>query len=278
MSSTPQPTFRQRFAGEIGRSEADLDLGRAALLLAGEEYPDLEPEGYLARLDGLAAETAAASSGPDREALAKALNTHLFDHLGFSGNPADYYNPENSFLNRVLDTRRGIPITLSVVYLEVGRRLGLECYGVGMPGHFLVGLADLDLYLDPFHSGGLLSAADCRRLAQEMFGPTLAWDDAFLAPCPKKSILFRMLNNLRQIYLRQRDYRRAVAALQRMTLIDPTAASLYKEEAWCQVQLGDYRPAIRCLETYLERAGTPADAAEVKRQIETLRDALSRLN
>ncbi len=279
MAAHPGKDFRQLFTHQVGLPEAELDLGRAALYLAGEEYPDLDPAHYLRQLDALADEVReAAGAGRDRETLAKGLNFYLFDRLGFTGNPEDYYNPENSYLNRVLDTRVGIPITLSVLYLELARRLELNCYGVGMPGHFLVALEDLDLYLDPFRSGYLLSAGDCRRLAQEMFGPSLAWNDDFLAPCPKRSILFRMLNNLKQIDLWNRDYRRGAGVLQRMVLIDPTAAALYKELAWCQAQLGEYRPAIYSLETYLQRAGAPGDSTEVKKQIQSLRVALSRLN
>jgi regulator of sirC expression with transglutaminase-like and TPR domain len=279
MTANRQEDFRELFAWQVSLPETQLELDRAALYLAGEEYPDLEVTQCLRQLNALADEVrAAAGGGYDREALVKALNFHLFEHLGFTGNPDDYYNPENSFLNRVLDTRIGIPIALSVLYLEVARRLGLKCYGVGMPGHFLVALEDLDLYLDPFHTGLLLSAGDCRRLAVDMFGPALAWNDNFLAPCPKRVILFRMLNNLKQIYLRSRDYQRGINALQRMILIDPDAISLYKELAWCQVQLRDYLPAIRSLENYLRRGESPQDSAEVERQIRSLRTALAQFN
>ena len=279
MTTHQEQDFRQLFTHQVGLPETELDLGRAALYLAGEEYPALNVAPYLQQLDALAEGVKEADgNSQDKETLAHTLNAHLFDRLGFTGNPEDYYNPENSFLNRVLDTRSGIPITLSVLYLEVARRLGIKCYGVGMPGHFLVALEELDLYLDPFHSGRLLSAGDCQRLAQEMFGPALAWNDDFLAPCPKRLILFRMLNNLKQIYLRERDYRRGIGALQRMTLIDPAATSLYKELAWCQVQLRDYQPAIHSLETYLRQAGAAQDSAAVKEQIRSLWNALAQLN
>ena len=146
----------------------------------------------------------------------------MFQRIGFTGNTDDYYNPDNSFLNRVLETRRGIPITLSLLYLETGTRLGLNCYGVGLPGHFLVGLEELDLYLDPFNIGLLLSAADCRRQVEDHFGSQLEWEDRFLSPYSKRDILFRMLTNLKYNYLQNGDWRSAVGALQRLTLIDPS--------------------------------------------------------
>ena len=216
--------FRRLFAQQVGLPDDHLNLGLAALYLAGEEYPNLVVSHYLDMLDQLAAQVRADAGETDAAGLAQTLRRHLFDLLGFTGNPADYYNPDNSFLNRALDSRMGLPITLSVIFLEVARRLGLNCYGVGMPGHFLVGLAEPELYLDPFHSGSLLSARDCQRLAREMFGPTLTWNDAYLAPCPGHLILYRMLNNLRLIYGSQGDHQRAAAALERMILIDRRAA------------------------------------------------------
>ncbi len=128
----------------------------------------MDPTQYLRQLDALTNETREfAGADRDRAFLATTPNFHLFERLGFTGNLEDYYNSENCFLNRVLDTRTGIPIALSVLYLEVARRLGLKCYGVGMPGSFLVALEELDLYLDPFHAGRLLSAGNCRRLARK---------------------------------------------------------------------------------------------------------------
>lgn len=270
-----QRDFRELLAQELRLPEAQLGLDRAALYLAGEACPSLDPQGYLAQLDALAGqvrERAGSAAAP--EALVRALHHHLFDTLGFTGNPADYYNPDNSYLNRVLDTRVGIPIALSVLYLEVARRLGVACQGVGLPGHFLVYVAPLGLYLDPFHGGQLLSAGDCRRLVGDMFGPNLPWRDEFLAPCAKRDIIFRMLNNLKQIFLEKRDYHRAASALEQMTLANPGAPSPYKELGWCHLRMEQPRLALEYLERYLQLDPAAGDAGLVRRQVQALQATL----
>ena len=260
MLDSHESEFRRLFSDQVSRPDEQVDLQRCALYFAGEEYPSLNVEEYLARLDAMAARVLAdsASSGSN-ESLVRALNGYLFDEEKFTGNPADYYNPDNSYLNRVMDSRAGIPITLSVLYLGVAERLGLDCYGVGMPGHFLVALKDLDLFLDPFHSGQLLSAADCRRLARDMFGPDFAWTDEYLAPCPRKLIIYRMLNNLRQIYLNKRDFGRHASIVEKMLLVDSTVSGLYLELAQSQVHRGETEAALRSLQCLKE---SPASQKE----------------
>jgi regulator of sirC expression with transglutaminase-like and TPR domain len=271
--------FRKLFTQQIQLPDAEMELDRAVLYLAGEDYPALEAEDYLQRLASLASEVLKkVGDTTDQRGLMLALNHYLFDELGFTGNAADYYNPDNSYLNRVLETRMGIPITLSVLYLEVGRRLGLVCHGVGLPGHFVVGLDILGLYLDPFHAGQLMSATDCRLLLQDMFGDRLPWREEFLRPYSKHEILLRMLTNLSQIFMQAEEYARAVSVIQRMTLINPAMPSLYKEMSWCHLQLKEYRLAIGDLETYLQREEAPQDAEEVQHQIQVLRSMLSQLN
>ena len=174
--------FQKLFAQQVLREDPELELDLAALYLAGEEYPSVDLVHYLNILDRITSEVdeAAAKAG-EASTLVDSLTRYFFDLQGYSGNSADYHNPDNSYLNRVLDTRQGIPITLSVIYLEVCRRLGIPAHGVGLPGHFVIALEDLDLYLDPFNGGQLLSASDCRRLVQDMFGPHLPWREEFLA-------------------------------------------------------------------------------------------------
>lgn len=260
MLDSYRPNFRELFSEQVSLPDEQVDLQRCALYFAGEEHPSLIVEEYLARLDVMADRVLADSKGAgDNESLARALNGYLFDEEKFTGNPADYYNPDNSYLNRVMDSRIGIPITLSVLYLGVAERLGLNCYGVGMPGHFLVALKDLDLFLDPFHSGQLLSAADCRRLTRDMFGPDSAWTEEYLAPCPRKLIIYRMLNNLRQIYLNKRDYGRHVYIVEKMLLVDPAVSALYLELAQSQVHRGETEAALRSLQSLKE---SPASQKE----------------
>ena len=271
--------FRGLFAQELQLPDAALGLDRAALYLAGEACPALEPQRYLDQLDTLAAQVRdQAGTTTEPEALVRELHHHLFDRLGFTGNPSDYYNPDNSYLHRVLETRAGIPIALSVVYLEVARRLGVACRGVGLPGHFVVNVEALGLYLDPFRGGLLLSAGDCRRLVRDMFGPGVPWQDEFLAPYTKRDIIFRMLTNLKQIFLGSREYRRAVTVLEQMALVNPDAPALYKELGWCHLRLEQPRLALQCLERYLELAAADEDASLVRQQVQVLQTALGQGN
>ena len=271
--------FRDRFASAITRPEEDLDLGLTALLVAGEEYPGLDVEEHLGRLDGFANEVLRkrTSEMPAPE-LARLVSRFLFEEQGFEGNANDYYNPDNSFFNRVLDTHTGIPITLSLLYLEVARRVGLRCSGVGMPGHFLVGLEGGEVYLDPFHGGAVMDADDCRRLAEGLFGPRIAWRDSYLEPCTKYEFLFRMLNNLKVVYEHSGEVEKGAGVTQRMLMVNPRATALYKDLAEKQYQLQQYRAALRSLEAYLKAAPEAPDASQVKNWADSIRTTLSRLN
>jgi regulator of sirC expression with transglutaminase-like and TPR domain len=249
MTANPINEFRALFTSQIRQVGAEPDLPLAALYLAGEDCPDLDVNLYLRQIGDMAEEVRSMVGGTaEGEAVARALNHYLFDVKRFSGNDGDYYNPDNSFLNRVMDTGIGIPITLSVLYLGVAARLGLNCHGVGMPGHFLVKLEEIDLYMDPFHGGQLLSAGDCRRLAEQLFGPGFNWDERYLSPTPAISVLARMLNNLRVIYAHRRDLVRLTGVLERMLLIDPTNLALCQELAICHVEQGNISAAVRSLE------------------------------
>ena len=271
--------FREEFARMIARPEEDLDLGRAALLVAGEEYPDLDVAEHLRRLDGYAdAVRRLAPDGLTPEELAKLIGRYLFEEQGFQGNSADYYNPDNSYFNRVLDTHIGIPITLSLLFLEVARRVGLRCRGVGMPGHFLVGLEGSEFYFDPFNGGSALTADDCRRLAEGLFGPRMTWRDGYLTPCTKYEFLFRLLNNLKIVYERTGVLDKAAGVIQRMIMVNPEATSLYKDLAEMQYQMQQYRAAIRSLESYLRATPEAPDAQQAKSWIESIRATLNRLN
>ncbi len=263
----------------IGRPEEDLDLGRAALLVAGEEYPGLDVEDHLRTLDRYAAEVRSLThEGMTSVERAGVLGSYLFGELGFQGNSEDYYNPENSFFNRVLERQRGIPITLSLLFIEVARRVGVRCRGVGMPGHFLVGLEGEDVYFDPFNGAPALTPDDCRRLAGQLFGDRMSWNDGYLAPCTKYEFLFRILNNLKIVYERNDAPQKALGVSQRMALVNPEAKYLHRDIAVHHYQLQQYRAAIASLENYLRDAPDAPDAADAKAWIQTIRTTLNRLN
>ena len=271
--------FRREFTRLIARPEEDLDLGRVALVVAGEEYPGLNVEEHLRSLDEFALSVRELTNdGMSSLERAEQLGRYLFVDAGFQGNSADYYNPDNSFFNRVLETHSGIPITLSLLFLEVARRTGLRCKGVGMPGHFLVGLEGEDAYFDPFNGGGALTTVDCRRLAEQLFGQRLSWNDSYLAPCTKYEFLFRMLNNLKVVYERTELPEKALGVVQRMIMVNPEATSLHRDTAALQFQLQQYRAAIASLESYLRETPDAADAQQVKSWIQSIRVTLSRLN
>jgi len=193
----------------------EIDLAQMALLIAVAEYPDLDVKEELRALDSLAA-GASRSLGQETDPLARAnaLSEYLFDEVGFSGNREDYYDPRNSFLNEVLSRRLGIPITLSLVYIEVGKRLGMHLVGVGMPGHFLVRFSSgqEDLVIDPFHGGILLSEKECVQRLQDIAGVAVPWDRSYLAPVSNRELIERILRNLRGIYVRRRDPPRVLRA------------------------------------------------------------------
>ena len=269
--------FRELFSAQLELPEEKQDLARIALYLAGEHCPSLDVDRHLAHLDGLAAEAGKqADLSADPGSLFRSLSRYLFENQGFSGNRKNYYDADNSFLNRVLETRQGIPITLSLLYLEVGRRLGLNCYGAGLPGHFIVGLADLDLYLDAFNGGLLLSAVDCRRQVAEGFGSQVLWQEEYLAPCTNREILFRMLTNLKYIFVESRDYLSAIGALERLALINPSMFSIYMELGWCHLNLGQRQAASGYLDRYIEGATSTGNSEDARRQVQTIWESFLR--
>jgi regulator of sirC expression with transglutaminase-like and TPR domain len=178
----------------------EFDVEQAAWMLALSRYPDVNVAAYSALLDSYAGDLRE-RSGPPRATL-EALNEHLFEQLGFRGNEADYYDPDNSYLNRVVDRRTGNPISLSLVYLFLARRLQLPVTGIAMPGHFICRFQTSieTLYIDVFNQGRFLSKAECIRYLQQANGS----QDVLLRPATPRRILLRMCSNLHQIYLQLR--------------------------------------------------------------------------
>ena len=277
------PTTK-RLLDLMGRPDDDIDLAEAALLVAAEEYPELDLPGYLAQLDALA-ETLRRRLAPDLPVpqQIEALNRYLFEELGFRPNPADYYDPRNSFLNDVLDRRLGIPLTLSIVYIEVGRRLGLPLSGVSFPGHFLVRCAVSGgmVIIDPYSSGISLSIEDLRERLKLLKGDDVPSEEqvaAMLGAAAKSDVLVRMLRNLKAIYANRGDLERALSCSQRILLIAPDNADELRERAALYLQLECFQAAIADFERYLERSPDAADAQEVREQLVELRRNAPRLN
>jgi len=249
-----------------------MTLDRAALALATIEYPGLPLDASLRTLDVLAEEvrerTRHARNGHE---FISGANRFLFDEMGFHGNEKDYYNPHNSCLNEVLKQRSGIPISLSVVYLEIARRLERPLFGIGLPGHFLVQYNDGQY--DPFQGGALLSADDCYRMASVKYP-----DPSVLQPVDKRQILFRMINNLRGIYFSRRLYRKALQVMDLLVDATPELADHYKQRAMLHFQLQQMGPARADLERYLRMVPDAEDRAEREAQIRTAVRWLASLN
>lgn len=215
------------FAHVVYRSEDELDLGQAALLIAEPEYPELNIAEYLLDLDNLAQAARPRLAGlSDSSAQAAALVQYLLEEEGFRGNSAEYDDPRNSFLNEVLDRRLGIPITLSVVMMEVARRLSITLRGISFPGHFLVGTEGRKaLLLDPF-TGQALAANQLSDLLFRIYGQRRAPRPDELQPASKHSILLRMLHNLRNLYMQKGDGPRQRLAEERIRVLETAVRSL----------------------------------------------------
>ncbi|HEX7089320.1 MAG TPA: transglutaminase-like domain-containing protein [Longimicrobiales bacterium] len=271
--SAPHSSVRSRFEAAVLRPEPELDLASAALLVAAEEYPQLPLAPYLRRLD-LLAERVHDRLGDETAPLVvvQELSRVLFVEEGFRGNVEAYYDVRNSFLNDVLDRRLGIPITLSVVYLEVGWRLGLPLVGVGFPGHFLVRYEGeaVRLLVDPFEGGRLRFEDQAQELLDRVYGGMVPLQPEFLQPASKRDILVRILTNLKGIYLNARDDRRALAAVERILLLRPGATGEVRDRGMLLARIGRVGEAIADLQRYLNSAPEAPDARRVRELIREL--------
>jgi regulator of sirC expression with transglutaminase-like and TPR domain len=272
----------ERFAEIVSRDQ--FNLAEASLMLAQDCYPDLDVREYLSKLDGIAvAIKKRIADDAFSEQRVLALNYYLFNEMRFSGNLVDYYDPRNSYLNEVLERRTGIPITLSILYLEIGKRLGLNLKGVSFPGHFLVKLAVRrgQLVLDPFTGGEAQSEADLRqRLAQVL--PTekaeQAQLDRYLEPATPRQIIARVLRNLKNIYMQTGKLEQALAVMHRMLLVMPESAEELRDRGLVYQKLECFRPALSDLQNYVRRKPDAADTAEIHEKILELKQASARLN
>jgi regulator of sirC expression with transglutaminase-like and TPR domain len=249
-----------------------LDLARAALAIAHEEYPALDEAEYLRKLDEIAAQVMRSlPPGALAERRVGRLNLVLFRELGFRGNDADFYDPRNSFLNELLDRRLGIPITLSLLYLEVARRCGLRAEGVNFPGHFLVRvpLDEGELIVDPFNRGRLLAKDDLQKLLAST-SRDARLSARHLRPASGRDILARMLHNLRAIYAERRDMPRALSAVERLLVLAPSDVRMLRERADLYEKLGGSSAAAADLLRVLQLDPAAKDAKSLRARAERL--------
>ena len=274
-------------AAAISGEEQTIDLAFAALIIAAAHHPGLDVAAYMRKLDELARlaqPSVARFRRPDLKI--QALNRFLFEEIGFGGNEEDYYNPANSYLNAVLDTRCGLPITLSIVYIAVAQRLGLSLQGVGLPLHFIVrydtsslrGKPDEALFIDPFHQGEFLTPASCQARIETILGRSIAFDPAYLQPTPNRLILYRLLNNLKQVYLRREEPARAGRVVEQMLVVAPDSVDDMRDRGLLYLQERAFSKAVDWLTRYLEQIPDAGDAAPIRRAIAQAYQLRAQLN
>lgn len=269
-------------AGALAAEGDDSDPALLALLMAGEFYADVRAEEYLRKLDGWAArakERLGRARTPAR--VISAINAVLFEEEGFAGNVEEYYDPRNSFLNEVLDRKTGIPITLSVVYLAVARRLRQPFAGVGLPLHFIVKYAGAggELFVDPFRGGQILSREECRERIEKALGssePKVV--DGFLAPVPPRALLYRMLMNLKFIYLKRLDFESAARVVDLLLQVRPDDPDEVRDRGLLYFQVENWAGAARFLQQYLEENPEAGDADTVRVRLAAAAERRARLN
>src|SRR5579872_1009147 len=277
MGNQGQTAISEAFAALVGPQvgDEDIDLISAALTIARTEYPELKIDSYLARIDELARRTAGRISdvGDASETIA-ALNHTLFEEAGLRGNHGDYYDPRNSFVNDVLDRGLGIPITLALIYMEVGRRLGFPLFGVGMPEHFLLKHYDIDgreTLVDCFNGGDILSPQDCQRRLDKIYSGQMTLRPEFLFAVSRRQILTRILNNLKTIYLGARNFRKTLSLVDLLLVIYPRSPEDVKQRAMLRYSLGQTSGAAEDLEQYLKMSPDASDADEIRQTALSIR-------
>lgn len=271
---------RQHFYHEINQPDQQIDLAKAALYIALEEYPEIEIDAYMNALDTMADDVSVLlPAEPYPLRIIQVLNQYLFSDLAFSGNTEHYYDPDNSYLNQVIEQRTGIPITLSLLYLEVSRRVEFPMVGIGMPGHFLIRPAqeDIEIYVDPFNQGEVLFTQDCEDRINQLFNGTVDFRPEFLEPVSSKQFLARMLNNLKTIYLHKGEMSKVLAAIDRILMLFPDTPYEQRDRGLIYYQTGRWIEARQDLENYLNHAPQARDANLIQQLLKRI-EISSQLN
>lgn len=310
---------RPALGGSLARFEKlaqlpddEIDLAEAALLIASLEYPGLNEVYYLNRLDEIADEARplfASETNPHRNI--EKLNLFLNQNMGFHGNETEYNDRRNSYLNDVLERRTGIPITLSLVYIELGKRLGLHFEGIGLPGHFIIRYRDLEtqplgsgdrvsmalenlerqeeaahasgspnneILLDPFNGGTILSEEDCIDLVRERYGRVLPLQPLFTRPVTNRQFLVRMLNNIKASCIGEEDYVRALQMQECLVILNPNSPEERRDRGVLYLRTGEIGPAVVDFRFYLRKAGDASDADLIRKQLSLAMDQFVQRN
>jgi regulator of sirC expression with transglutaminase-like and TPR domain len=261
--------FEQATSGR----DVDVDLYGAAMIIARLRGEPIDPHSVARKLDVIA-EAAHESAGDatSPESLVSAVDHELFTVRGFTGNATGYYDPANSYLDQVIERRTGIPITLSLVYMEVAQRIGLRCDGVGFPGHFLVrcGEPEAPIFVDPFNQGLRLDAPELlARLRHQDLGG--AAPESFLAAVTRRQLLQRMLRNLQLVFRETGDSERRLAVVELWLRLEPWNATLVGERGMLHYRHGEFERALTDLQRYVESVSPESVSAPARRLLEHLR-------
>ncbi|BAZ08153.1 hypothetical protein NIES3974_48220 [Calothrix sp. NIES-3974] len=268
---------RQYFYQEVQQPDEQIDLAKAALYIAQEEYPHLDPQEYINALDTMADELQERLPSQSYPLLIiKTINQYLYDDLGFTGNTKNYYDPENSFLNQVIDRRTGIPITLALVYIEIARRINFPMSGVGMPGHFLIrpNFPEMEIFIDAFNRGEILFPQDCQDKLNQIFNHQVQLQPEFLATVNNRNFLARILMNLKSIYIHQETpnhLEKALAVVERLLLLFPQAILEIRDRGLLYYRLGQFHLAAKDLETYLNQVPNAQDTITIHHILDQIR-------
>ncbi len=269
-----EPTLiRQRFLEMMQRPDAEIELARSALLVAAESDTTLDVDAEMARLEDWAKQLASRIE-PDWNSLQRLarLRTFMYEELGFKGDVRGYYSPDNSLLHSVMSRRLGIPLTLSIVFMEIGWRIGVPFEGVGFPGHFLVRLAGepADLLLDPYDRGASVHEDDCKRMIELTTGGTVPFEPGMVKSLSKRDMIARLLFNLKVACIKAGDDFGALSAVERLLLLHPNDAPELRDRGLLLYRLDRYRDARTSLESYLRARPDAMDREVIEQHLSAL--------
>ena len=270
------PALR-RLQAEVDCPDDQIDLAKAALWIAQEEYPDLEPAVSLQQLDAMA-EVLRDRLPTERYPLKviKTINQYLFEELGFSGNQDNYYAPRNSFFNDVLERRTGIPLTLSMLYLALAERIDFPMVGVGMPGHFIIRPkgSEMEIYVDPFHRGEVLFQEDCEQRLQQVYQRHVVLTPEMLPEVTARQCLVRMLTNLKVIYLKNSQFGKAIGTINGLLVLMPDAPRELRDRGLVLYELERWQESKDNLEQYLMLAQDAEDQRVIRQLVDYMEQML----
>jgi regulator of sirC expression with transglutaminase-like and TPR domain len=254
----------------------ELSLDRGMFMIAKVlQHPSLDIERELKVLDSMAQDIKSLLQGRQRPTeIINMINEYLFEKHGFNGNTEDYYDPRNSYLNDVIERKTGIPITLSALYMELARRIGLILHGVGFPGHLLVKhlYHDVAIVIDPFNKGRILSTEDCQRLLDRLYSGQVRFEPRFLESVTNEQMLIRMLRNLKEAYMHSYDYDKALSATEMIITMNSNLAEEFRDRGLIFYRKNLYGDALTNLTRYLEMRPDAEDADSI---IQLVRDIQS---